>query len=227
MKFLLTPAQWILADLDPIEWRFLDTLPRIASGEGLSTEARRRMFPNPLEGPVEGRVNADALLEDWDEYVRPDIASQFSSARDQVSRDLALALVREAEWDSGASGKDENGAREQERAAGASPEGGADDDPFWDGPEAGADPLPSRVVVDRSAAEAWYSTLNQARLLLNEAHDLAESVERFRWSEAGTGSSGPIDASRLFLLAQYDFYTALQSILIETILRMPGQYGTE
>jgi len=215
MKFILTPAQWILADLDPIEWRFLDSLPRIASGEEFSEDCRRRLMPDPIDVPAGKRDQYEEFLEDWNEFVRPDLSVAFSEARDQVSRDLALALAEEA-------GPEYDGEFEDEdEEADSDADGGEDelefefdDERIW---------VPSQIVIDRSSADAWYSTLNQARLLMNEAHDLAEATERFRWPKPGSRAEKALDGARVLLLAQYEFYTALQSILIETMLRPPDQ----
>ena len=77
--------------------------------------------------------------------------------------------------------------------------------------------------MERDAAEAWYSALNQARLLMNEVHDLADAMERFRWPEDAEDGGGdrPFDGAQVLLMAQYEFYTALQSILIEVMSRTP------
>jgi hypothetical protein len=152
--------------------------------------------------PAGKRDQYDEFLEDWNEYVRPDLRVAFSEARDQVSRDLALALAQEA-------GEDGDGEEDPEFE--------------FEDEEIGETRAPSQIVIDRSAADAWYSTLNQARLLMNEAHDLAEATERFRWPKPGSRAEKAMDGPRVLLLAQYEFYTALQSILIETMLRPPDQ----
>lgn len=218
MKFILTQTQWILADLDPIEWRFLDQLPRLASGEGFSEQSRRRLLPDPIDVPAGKRDQYEEFLEDWDEYVRPDLVTAFTEARDQVSRDLALALAQEAgaEYDEEFEDEDEEDEPED-------PEFEFEFEDEDDEDEDDAAWVPSQIAISRLSADAWYSTLNQARLLMNEAYDLAEATERFRWPRPGSEAELSMDGSRILLLAQYEFYTALQSILIETMLRPPDQ----
>lgn len=248
MKFILTPAQWILADLDPIEWRFLDALPRIASGEVFPPDIRRRLLPDPLDVLAGKRQEHETFLEDWDEYVRPDLDSRFSADRDQVSRDLALALVREAGLDEDDDEDDEDDDlfddfeddedddlwdeeddEDEDDGQDRQPELFEFDD-LEDGDEDDGDDqdaVPTQVVISRASAEAWYSTLNQARLLMNEAHDLADAVERRGWTLQESPADPTMDPGRIVMLAQYDFYTALQSILIETMMRMPDPGGEE
>ncbi|MCB1229552.1 MAG: hypothetical protein KDN19_04770 [Verrucomicrobiae bacterium] len=210
MKFILTEESWILSDLDPIEWTFLDRIPEMAAGEALPPQFRQRLLPDPIDVPASERENEEGFLNDWGEYVRPDLESAFVAARDQVSRDLALAAV-DGEFELVEDDEEEIDETvvddEDEEEAGA--------DHFIPRPE----PIPARIEVAREASDAWYSALNQARLLMNEAHDLADATERFHWPDGDGTDVPPLDGARLLLLAQYEFYTALQSILIEVMTR--------
>ena len=219
MKFILTEDSWILTDLDPIEWTFLDRIPEMAAGEGLSHEIRQRLLPDPIDVPGSERRKEEGFVDDWNEYVRPDLEAGFVAAREQVSRDLALAAV------DGEPGVPEDPVADDAFEADNEEDLEDLDTDFVPRP----DGIPGRVEVAREEAESWYSALNQARLLMNEAHDLAEATERFRWPESGPDGDGnpdpPIDGARLLLLAQYEFYTALQSILIEVMMRNDQEAG--
>ncbi len=188
MKFILTADSWEISELDPIEWTFLNRIPEMATGADLPEEYRRRLFPDPIDVPAGEREAQEGFLEDWDEFVRPDLELAFQGARDQVAGDLAGAEAEDVV-------DDEDGAT-------------------FVG-------VPARVRVARAASDDWYNALNQARLLMNEAYDLAEAGERYHWTEGDAGGAAipPIDGTRLVLLAQYEFYTALQSILIEVMMR--------
>lgn len=202
MKFILTDTSWILDELDPIEWTFLDRIPEMASGDNLPPEQRRRLLPDPIDVPASEREKHEEFLQDWDDYVRPELESSFGDARDQVSRDLAMAAI-------------------QAPAVETDPDEPSDEDvAFADEFIARKGATPLRVEVGRDDSEAWYSALNQARLLMNEVHDLAEAMERFRWPEEG-GNDHPFDGAQVLLMAQYEFYTALQSVLIEVMSRGP------
>jgi hypothetical protein len=72
-----------------------------------------------------------------------------------------------------------------------------------------------RVVVSKEHTEAWYSTLNQARILLNEEHNLAESEERML---ARMDAGDDIHESRFLLIAQYEMYSAIQIMLVEHVM---------
>ena len=189
MKFILTEQSWILDDLDPVEWTFLDRIPEMATGEDDSSQNLRHLLPKPLEAPVAEREELGSFLEDWEEYVRPDLESSFSAARDQVSRDLAMASVQAPPIE-------------------PDPDRPSDEDvAFADEFVARNEATPLRVEVARDASDAWYSALNQARLLMNANHDLAEMTERFRWPKDDEIGAEPFDGTLVLLLAQYEFYT--------------------
>ena len=81
-------------------------------------------------------------------------------------------------------------------------------------------PSASRVEVANEHTELWYSALNQARLLMNEVHDIAGASERFGMSPDPGEEIDPSEwLGRLMLLARYEFYTALQSVLVEHLMR--------
>lgn len=203
MKFILTDTTWILEDLDPIEWTFLDRIPEMAAGEDLPPNLRQRILPDPIDVSAGEREEFEGLIADWNEFVRPDLEASFSEARDQVSRDLALASLE---------------APPQEPDADQPSD---EDVAFADEFTARGGNVPPRVEVAREASEDWYSALNQARILMNEAHDIAAAMERFQWPEDGVEQEdhSPFDGTRILLMAQYEFYTALQSILIEVMSR--------
>jgi hypothetical protein len=72
-----------------------------------------------------------------------------------------------------------------------------------------------RVVVPFEHTEAWYSSLNQARLLMNEEFDLATAEERHLAKALGPELVG---SDRLLLIAQYEMYSFIQSILVEQVM---------
>lgn len=225
MKFILTEESWILTELDPIEWTFLHRIPEMAAGENLPPQFRSRLLPDPIHVPESERKDEEGFLEDWKEFVRPDLESAFVSARDQVSQDLALAQF----GDTLSKVTDSPSVEEEEEEHSYSVENEEEEDDLdEDIPEFAprSEAVPDQVEVARDSSEAWYSAINQARLLMNEAHDLADASERFQWPDSDGAESPqsspqtpPIDGARLLLMAQYEFYTALQSILLEVMTR--------
>jgi hypothetical protein len=63
-------------------------------------------------------------------------------------------------------------------------------------------------------ADAWFSALNQARLVLAERHDLPMSAVELE------GGRGSVD-ERWLAFVQSNLYAFIQSFLLETVLRIP------
>lgn len=198
MRFLLSEDHWVLDSLFPGEWEWIRMLPRLASGDDFSAEARERLFPSPLAPEVLADVGTIAQMEDWDELIRPELEDSFASARFVVESDISQAQAYQFE-----DGDDDE-----------------EEDPFRDELEELGLPLElpelRRVVVPFEHTEAWYSTLNQARLLMNEEYDLAAAEERHLAKSLGPEVVG---SDRLLLIAQYEIYSFIQSILVERVMQ--------
>jgi hypothetical protein len=189
MRFILSADHWVLDSLFPGEWEWIRMLPDLAAGEGFSHSSRERLFPSPLAPEVLADVGTISQMEDWEELVRPELEEVFESARIIVESDLSESQTYTFAED-------------------------GDDDLFRE--ELGELGVPAdlrelrRVVVPFEHTEAWYSTLNQARLLMNEEFDLAAAEERHLAKTLGS--------DRLFLIAQYEMYSFLQSLLVEKVM---------
>ncbi len=195
MRFLLSEHHWALDSLFPGEWEWIRQLPEIASGRHFRPEALERLYPPPLAPDVLADESTLSQTEDWEELIRPELADAFAEARAVVAANLALSeSMRLDDY--------------------------PEDDPIRkEFEEAG---IPGellemrRLLVPYENTEAWYSTLNQARLLMNEAHGLAGSEERHLAKSLGPESVGE---DRLLLIAQYELYSVVQSILVENVMQ--------
>lgn len=190
MRFLLTEEFWVLDALNAAEWHFISELPEVAAGTGIDKQSRERLYPSPLTD--DELLNEDSFnqLEDWEEIVKPDLESSFKADRERVERDLAdVSVVPREEVDPSAFDS------EQEM--------------FTSLGEL------KRLVIPLEHSDAWYSTLNQARLLLNEAHSLAESSERLLFMT----DQEKLEPRLAMKLAQYEMYSAIQSILVENVMQ--------
>lgn len=196
MRFILSEDHWVLDSLFPGEWEWIRMLPGLAAGEGFSRSSCERLFPSPLAPEVLADVGTISQMEDWEELVRPELEEIFASARAVVESDLSECQVYTFEEDDD------------------------EEDPFREELEELGLPvdLPElrRVVVPFEHTEAWYSTLNQARLLMNEEFDLATAEERHLAKTLGPEIVG---SDRLLLIAQYELYSFIQSILVEKVMQ--------
>lgn len=194
MRFVLTETDWVLDSLFPGEWEWIRILPRLAAGEGLRPDSFERLFPSPLASEVLLDESAFTQIEDWDELIRPELDEGFHRDRAIVEEDL-------------------------NRSESLTLEDYAEDDPVREELEEAdfPDDLPAmhRVLVPHEHTEAWYSTLNQARLLMNEEYGIADSDERLLVKTLGPSS---VNEDRILLIAQYELYSVIQSILVENVM---------
>jgi hypothetical protein len=73
-----------------------------------------------------------------------------------------------------------------------------------------------RLRIPLAHAEIWYSVLNQARLILNEDHEIAGAEHQLL---KGTQHPTEIDEQRWLLLVQYRVYAAIQEFLLTELIR--------
>lgn len=194
MRFILAEDFWILDALSPAEWQLLRELPEVAAGTRFSEKTRERLFPSPLAEEVIADENTLSQIEDWDELIRPELEESFARARFIVEKDLLKA--RAVPFDE------------------VIPLEISDEELEEEGFPRPTYPL-YRVEISHRHTESWYSTLNQARLLMNEEYDLADAEERILIRSLG---SGAMDEERLVLFAQYELYSVVQSILVENLM---------
>ena len=192
MRFILAEESWILDALSPTEWQLISEIPLIASGIHFTEKTRERLFPSPLANDALADEETITQLEDWDELIKPDLMEAFETSRDTVQSDLDKVETVPVEQVLPPEEADHNFAI----------------DNFY------------RLEVKIENTELWYSALNQARLLLNEEYDLADSGDRLLIQMEGPDA---VDENRLLLLAQYEIYSVIQNILIESV--MEGQYA--
>ncbi len=72
-----------------------------------------------------------------------------------------------------------------------------------------------RVVVPLERAETWYFVLNQARLVMNEEHDVS-GIERELFQ--GQQSPTEIEEKKWLILVQYRVYAAVQEFILSQIM---------
>lgn len=190
MRFTLRENEWVLDFLNTAEWYFVYELPKVATGSDFSQEVQDSRLPPPIVDS-EGNAVKSEDSEDWDEFVRPDLEEGFSKDRAKVESDIDRAekTDRPIEW------FEEEGEVPEE----------IPDGPMW------------RVRVPTDHTEEWYSTLNQSRILMNKAHNLAEDDSRYLMSMFGM-KDDEMTQEKALLLAQYEFYCVIQNILVENIM---------
>lgn len=215
---------WALEAIGELEWMFLERLPGMAAGDDLPPDQKRRLLPDPLAADaLPDDEEAGELRSDWDEFVKPELNLAFADARDRVAQDLKSVVASTSDFLSDQlEGDLEDG---DDDGGGIGSGSGVPSDP---------DEVRFRLEVPGEHSEMWYSALNQARLLMNEVYDLANSerslFEQMMKREAAALEDEAVDESEsaaevaapdgmlLMLLAQYQFYGLIQNFLVERIM---------
>ena len=189
MRFVLTDEFWALDALTPAEWHLVAELPAASDSDAFSPATRERLFPSLFSPDALVDEDTQSHLEDWDQFVTPDLKDTFDDARALIAQDIAKVESFEVE---------EMLEPEYAEMAEGVPE-------------------LKRLRVPIEHTESWYSVLNQARLMMNEEFDLAESDDRLllQFQDAEN-----VDQDRLMLLAQYEIYSVIQSILVENVMNL-------
>jgi hypothetical protein len=233
MRVATTENGWALEAIGDLEWMFLERLPGMAAGEDLAAEQKQRLLPDPIGPPtaaddfVDDEKELEEFRTDWDEFVRPELNLAFADARALVAEDLKR-VTESSGADIFVADDDDDEHRDDDQEA-------DEEDALLDGmidPEARY----FRLEVAGEHSELWYNTLNQARLLMNEVYNLADSEKDIfeqmmqRQPEVEQdpedGEDGSDDAKvtapdgiLLMLLAQYQFYSFIQNFLVERVMK--------
>lgn len=195
MRFILTHSYWYIDEISPLEWVLLKQLPEIASTDDFEAGSRR-LFPSPIAEDEPVNESILSLLDDWDEIVRPELAETFRSDREVVANDLSQA---------------------KGEPLGPNHHESFPSDENSDSPEIPEEYFQIRTVqVPMDHTSAWYSALNQARLLLNERFNVTdyEVSDLQDWPTEIMG----IPKAILYARTQYDMYSRLQAHLLDYIM---------
>jgi len=208
MRVTTTENGWALEEIGDLEWLFLERLPGTASGEDLPDEQKRRILPDPIA--AEDSDDGGGSVAEEEEF----IADWNEYVRPGL--ELAFREARQQVMDDLRT-VTKNFSEEEAMV------------------EIGEEPQKNfRLEIEGGHSENWYSTLNQARLLMNEVYDLAESeaelYAKMAAQEAAEEEDGHADADDeeedpepdgmlWLLLAQYQFYSFIQGFLLERVMK--------
>jgi len=198
MRIVLSQEGWVFDGLTGLEWLFLQRLPALLDELSADDGARLRLFPEPVRGKEEAQETTG--MDDDEEGIVGDwkkyVRPELETLFDEARQVVAKDLERVQEFrEEGGEGLDDQG-----------------DQTFHS------------LEVSGEHVEQWNSTLNQARLLMNEVYELAESERKL--AEGVMDLPGDEeDRSRQakaypkwLLLAQYGFYGAVQGFLIDAVM---------
>ncbi len=210
----------VISRLPASHLHLLRQIPLHADPAG-SPAAESRLYQSPVRSPEHDPD--DSLAGDWNDYVLPDLRSDFARQIDHITADL-LTARRETRPAEPATGSDapafeDTGTDDDDDDAGeadADDSESEDEDEDEDASPAATETYELTIPFDH--VEAWYGALNQARLVMQARYDFPEqesleSIVELLASE----NLKPYLTSR--------FYTEVQGALLELGMRADDGRG--
>ena len=178
------PATVILEDIEPFFIDILRQLPGDAD-PGDHPGARARLFSEPMSEAEDG----DDFIEDWKNFVQPEIRDLFLSAREIVNGDLAVLPACGPPPSSADAGESDGGLFNP----------------------AAFIPSEHSLTIPSSHMEAWLRVLNQARLVLAARRGFTDTTMN------GERPFPPFTTPHERDLFKVNFYDDIQQLLMQEL----------
>lgn len=148
----------VLSGMPAAQLRMLEQVALHADPSG-SAAASERLYQSPVKQPQ--NVTDEELVDDWQEFVMPDLRQEFTRQLDCVANDLS-----QAQPESTPSPLHDDSLREDEDE---------DEDESEDADAATSPAATYELIIPFDHIESWYGALNQARLVMQERYEFPET----------------------------------------------------
>lgn len=149
----------VLSGMPAAQLRMLEQVALHADPSG-SPAASERLYQSPVKQPQ--NVTDEELVDDWQEFVTPDLRHEFTRQLDCVANDLSQAQPESTPSPTHDDSLHDDSLRE-----------GEDEDEDED---AATTPAATyELVIPFDHIESWYGALNQARLVMQERYEFPET----------------------------------------------------
>lgn len=148
----------VLSEIPAAQLRMLKQVALHADPSG-SPAASERLYQSPVKQPQ--NVTDEELVDDWQEFVMPDLRHEFTRQLDCVANDLS-----QAQRESTPSPLHDDLLREDEDE---------DEDESEDEDAATSPAATYELIIPFDHIESWYGALNQARLVMQERYEFPET----------------------------------------------------
>lgn len=147
----------VLSGMPAAQLRMLQQVALHADPSG-SPAASERLYQSPVKQPQ--NVIDEELVDDWQEFVMPDLRHEFTRQLDCVANDLSQAQPESTPSQPHDNSPHDDSLREGEDA---------DED-------AATTPAATyELIIPFDHIESWYGALNQARLVMQERYEFPET----------------------------------------------------
>lgn len=152
----------VLSGMPAAQLRMLEQMALHADPSG-SPAASERLYQSPVKQPQ--NVTDEELVDDWQEFVMPDLRHEFTRQLDCVANDLS-----QAQRESTPSPLHDDSLRE-----GEDEDEGESEEEFEDEDAATSPAATYELIIPFDHIESWYGALNQARLVMQERYEFPET----------------------------------------------------
>ena len=151
----------VLSGMPAAQLRMLEQVALHADPSG-SAAASERLYQSPVKQPQ--NVTDEELVDDWQEFVMPDLRHEFTRQLDCVAHDLSQAQPESTPSPLHEDSLHEDSLRE-----------GEDEDEDESEDEATSPAATYELIIPFDHIESWYGALNQARLVMQERYEFPET----------------------------------------------------
>jgi hypothetical protein len=157
----------VLSGMPAPQLRMLEQVALHADPSG-SPAASERLYQSPVKEPQ--NVTDEELVDDWQEFVMPDLRQEFTRQLDCVANDLSQAQRESTPSPPHDDSLHDDSLREDEDE-----DEDEDNDESEDEDAATSPAATYELIIPFDHIESWYGALNQARLVMQERYEFPET----------------------------------------------------
>ena len=161
----------VLSGMPAAQLRMLEQVALHADPSG-SPAASERLYQSPVKQPQ--NVTDEELVDDWQEFVMPDLRHEFTRQLDCVANDLSQAQRESTPSPPHDDSLHDDSLREDEDEDEDEDDGESEEE-FEDEDAATSPAATYELIIPFDHIESWYGALNQARLVMQERYEFPET----------------------------------------------------
>ena len=166
----------VLSGMPAAQLRMLEQVALHADPSG-SAAASERLYQSPVKQPQ--NVTDEELVDDWQEFVMPDLRQEFTRQLDCVANDLSQAQRESTPSpphdDSPHDDSLHDDSLREDEDEDEDEDEGESEEEFEDEDAATSPAATYELIIPFDHIESWYGALNQARLVMQERYEFPET----------------------------------------------------
>jgi hypothetical protein len=162
----------VLSGMPAAQLRMLEQVALHADPSG-SPAASERLYQSPVKQPQ--NVTDEELVDDWQEFVMPDLRHEFTRQLDCVANDLSQAQRESTPSPLHDDSPHDDSPHDDSLREGEDEDDGESEEEFEDEDAATSPAATYELIIPFDHIESWYGALNQARLVMQERYEFPET----------------------------------------------------